>query len=110
MSDILSEISSLVDAELLDWLRNGKAVTKPDGTPIMRKGKPVTRRPTAAEMTAILKRLSTAKTGAVSGQSTLELEAEAERRRATGQLQFNGKPIAHAIPPLDTENLEDRRA
>lgn len=110
MSDILSEISSLVDAELLDWLRNGKPVTKPDGSPVMRRGKPVTRKLTAAEMTAILRRISTAKTGGMAGASTNELEAEAERRRAAGQLLYNGKPVSHPVPPLDTENLEDRRA
>ncbi len=104
MSDIQAEISELVDKKLLDWLRNGKPVYNAEGEETGRRDL------TAAEMTAILKRLSTANSGAVAGRSTAELEAEAERRRAAGQLLYNGKPVTHPIPPLDTETLEDRRA
>lgn len=104
MSDIHSQNAELLDQMFHDWLKNGRPVYN-------KKGKIVGRRAlSAAEATAIIKRIASAKSGAAAGKSTFDLEAEAERRRAAGLLHFNGQPITHPVPPLDTETLEDRRA
>lgn len=93
MSDIKAKMAEATDKILLDWLENGKKDYLQDGREIVRQL-------TAAEMTAVLKRLAQLGISAVAVKgSTAGNLVEAAQANLAGTFKFNGR----ALPPVDTK-------
>ncbi len=101
-------MNEMADAEMLDWLRNGRVIYGPDHSPVLDQwGKPMRRGLSSSEMNTIVKRLS--QIGMPKGMSTGErLANDARNRIASGKLRFGEDVIRSGkMPPLI---LEDTKA
>ncbi len=105
--NIHNQMADLADLTLLDWLINGKPIVDAKGNPVKNKQGEQGRRPLSdREMDRVLKRLGqVGVVGRVIESAGAEaLARHAEERIKSGEIKFNGKPIAHSLPPLSQDD------